>query len=213
MKSSWKQGAMRKWNVDSYEAHCSEDGKSLMERFIKKINPQSFKNKTGTQEVYYITQEGRHSRVCMVCWVGRWGSTSGYGRLVRRPLLLSAQCSCDTLSPLDTPRPLHYPALRCPSTHTDTHKHALKKINAPVALNINCNSQSWETSYNYRHKALDFSKRDISWNDTLLLERTRAGTKGRGECREVTFFLWHTLHLPISAQADGWDRKGEKMGN
>lgn len=35
---------------------------------------------------------------------------------------------------------------------------------------------------------------------------------GGGECREVTFFLWHTLHLPISAQADGGDRKGEKKG-
>lgn len=26
---------------------------------------------------------------------------------------------------------------------------------------------------------------------------------------EVTFFLWHTLHLPISAEADGVDRKRE----
>lgn len=84
------------------------------------------------------------------------------------------------------------------------------KINAQGALNIHRNSQSWETSYICRHKALDFSERDTAWNNTLLVERTGAGTKGWGKCGEVTFFLWHTLHLPISAQTDGGDRKGEK---
>ena len=91
-----------------------------------------------------------------------------------------------------------------------TRKHTCNKINSLVTLNIHCNSQSWETSYSCRHETLDFSGRDIAWNSTLLLKWTRAGTEGRGECREVTFFLWLTLHLPISTQAGGGDRKGER---
>lgn len=36
--------------------------------------------------------------------------------------------------------------------------------------------------------------------------------KEGGRCREVTFFLWLTLQLPISAQAGGRGRRGGRKG-
>lgn len=58
------------------------------------------------------TQEGRRSQRCRVCSEGKWGSTSGCGRLVHRPRLLSVPCSCGTLCPPDTLPPRHCQALR-----------------------------------------------------------------------------------------------------
>lgn len=67
--------------------------------------------------------------------------------------------------------------------HTQTHTYT-QENQCPSRLKHQTHQPVMGTSYNYRHKALDFSKRDTAWNGTLLLERTRAGTEGRGRSAE-----------------------------
>lgn len=139
-----------------------------------------------------VTREDKHNQRCRVYWEDRWGSTSGYGRLARRPRLRSARHSYGTLSLQGTPRPLRCLALQ----QARTQLYKMKPIVALIWLQAT-------KAYSSRLR-----QQGDSLKQRFVDGKNRRRTWGEQERREVTFFFWHTLHLPISAQA-GSGRAGE----
>lgn len=139
-----------------------------------------------------VTQEDKRNQRCRVYWEDRWGSTSGYGRLARRPRLRPARHSCSTLSLLGTPRPLCCLALQ----HAHTQFRKMKPIAALIWVQAikAYGSGLRQQGDSLKERFVDGKNRKMNW--------------GEQACREVTLFFWHTLHLPISAQA-GSGRVGE----
>lgn len=137
-----------------------------------------------------VTQEDKHNQRCRVYWEDRWGSKSGYGRLARRPRLRPARHSCGTLSLQGTPRPLRCLALQ----HARTQFLKMKPIVGLIWLQATKAYRLQQQGDSLKERFVDGKNRKKNW--------------GEQECSEVTFFLRHTLHLPISAEA-GWVREGE----